>query len=109
MLRSRCPPRETDISQAEDVEQNALYLATVSIGTPAQSLKLDFDTGSADLWVWSTELPSNIKSSASAKAIVIMGVPIRHHKKATRGPLLRCKPIDMRQTMNRSPSSEKNV
>ena len=71
MLRSRCPPRETNTSQAEDVEQNALYLATVSIGTPAQSLKLDFDTGSADLWVWSTELPSNIKSSASAKAHTI--------------------------------------
>ena len=51
LLRSGCPPRETNISQAEDVEQNALYLATVSIGTPAQNLKLDFDTGSADLWV----------------------------------------------------------
>ena len=71
LLRSGCPPRETNISQAEDVEQNALYLATVSIGTPAQNLKLDFDTGSADLWVWSTELPSSIKSSSSAKAHTI--------------------------------------
>jgi hypothetical protein len=59
------------ISQAEDVEQNALYLATVSIGTPAQDLKLDFDTGSADLWVWSTELPASIKSSKSAAAHTI--------------------------------------
>ena len=58
---------------------------------------------------YSSSLDLLLISSASAKAIAIMGVPIRHHKKATRASLLRCKPIDMRQTMNRSPSSEKNV
>lgn len=36
---------------AEDVQNDSMYLATVGIGTPAQNLKLDFDTGSADLWV----------------------------------------------------------
>ncbi|KAJ6171235.1 hypothetical protein N7470_000302 [Penicillium chermesinum] len=42
---------------ADDVQNDAMYLAQVGIGSPAQNLQLDFDTGSADLWVWSTQLP----------------------------------------------------
>lgn len=42
---------------AEDIQNDSLYLCPVSIGTPAQTLNLDFDTGSADLWVYFLCLP----------------------------------------------------
>lgn len=36
---------------AEDVQNDSMYIAPVTIGTPGQTFHLDFDTGSADLWV----------------------------------------------------------
>jgi hypothetical protein len=45
------PISGADRVQVEDVEHNTLYIAEVGIGTPPQTVKLNFDTGSADTWV----------------------------------------------------------
>lgn len=51
--------KETGVVTAEDQQNDAEYLCEVTIGTgvgpEVQKVMLDFDTGSADLWVCSLE------------------------------------------------------
>ena len=42
---------ETGNVPAEDSQNDSEYLCPVTIGTPGKTFTLDFDTGSADLWV----------------------------------------------------------
>ncbi|KAK6343839.1 hypothetical protein TWF696_007495 [Orbilia brochopaga] len=55
-FRKRVPDTSVKATpQGNDVE----YTAPVSIGTPAQSFNLNFDTGSADLWVFANTQPTS--------------------------------------------------
>lgn len=49
--------RATGSAAATPEEYDVEYLTPVQIGTPPQTLNLDLDTGSADLWVYSSATP----------------------------------------------------
>ncbi|KAK6214312.1 RHO4 protein [Pestalotiopsis sp. IQ-011] len=58
--------KRTNGSAVTTPEQSDIeYLTPVSIGTPAQTLNLDFDSGSSDLWVFSSDTQSSDVSGQS--------------------------------------------
>jgi aspergillopepsin I len=54
-IRSNSAKRSNGSAETKPEENDVEYLTPVSIGTPEQVLNLDFDTGSSDLWVFSSE------------------------------------------------------
>lgn len=60
--------RTTGTAVATPEQYDVEYLTPVQIGSPAQTLNLDFDTGSSDLWVYSSETPASEVNGQSVYA-----------------------------------------
>ena len=88
---------------AEDQQNDSEYLCSVTIGTPGQKFNLDFDTGSADLWVsslrsqsvssqanvdlqmFSTELPKSVTAPTGGNTHNVFDPKKSSTYKATKG------------------------
>ncbi|KAI1734987.1 aspartic peptidase domain-containing protein [Xylaria scruposa] len=51
--------RDSGSAKTTPEQYDIQYLTPVQIGTPAQTLNLDFDSGSSDLWVFSSDTASS--------------------------------------------------
>ncbi|EXJ60364.1 hypothetical protein A1O7_04516 [Cladophialophora yegresii CBS 114405] len=52
---------------ADDQLTDTFYTCPILIGTPAQQLEVTFDSGSADTWVWSSQLSPQTVDLASSR------------------------------------------
>ena len=66
---------------AEDSQNDSEYLCPVTIGTPGKTFTLDFDTGSADLWVRTCFLACSSKPGADNRTALVHRAACSHHKR----------------------------
>ena len=67
VLQKKIAGDQTGDVPAEDSQNDSEYLCPVTIGTPGQTFTLDFDTGSADLWVSSPSLFHSYRNIAEKR------------------------------------------
>lgn len=56
---ARLAARSSGSVQAAPEQYDIQYLTPIQIGNPAQTLNVDFDSGSSDLWVFSSQTPAD--------------------------------------------------
>ncbi|GJJ13663.1 hypothetical protein Clacol_007919 [Clathrus columnatus] len=63
-VRDRPSEDSVTVVNTKDIAQDSEYVVEVIIGEPGVKLTLQFDTGSSDLWVWSTEISHQLLEKA---------------------------------------------